>query len=384
MYTSFTEIDNVCINGQKDSQPEQHQSLAYSQDGISWTKYQQGKPVLRSLGNPDFRDPKIFWHPETESWVMVLACGQHIELFRSQNLVDWKKASEFGHRFGFHSAGPWECPDLFPLTSQSTGHCYWVLIVGSGDGVWTGGSGTQYFIGTFDGFKFESLYPHRDIKWLDYGRDHYATQSFSNLPNETRLISAWASNHQYGKNTPTEFFRGTLLFPRQLYVDTTESQTPLLKQTFADSLIDAFNTSEQHSFSLKNNETKTQTLNATTALVELTFCLQNSQGLTISFFDCCELTYTFLLEENTLRIITIRQNALSESLKENGFNHVYDVSFDAVEKINLQFLIDKGVTAMLINQQYAFTNLAFPINTNIEVLLKCLNGPLDLKASYFF
>lgn len=127
LYTSFIESEYECIDGEIDVRPQQHQSLAYSEDGYKWKKFNNGQPVLYSKRNPGFRDPKVFWHDETNAWVMVLASGQFIEIYRSLDLINWVKVSEFGHRYGFHSKGPWECPDLFPLTCEHSGKLVWVL-----------------------------------------------------------------------------------------------------------------------------------------------------------------------------------------------------------------------------------------------------------------
>jgi fructan beta-fructosidase len=55
----------------------QVQSLAYSNDkGKTWIKY-ANNPILTHFENDsDFRDSKVFWHAETERWVMVIG-GTH-------------------------------------------------------------------------------------------------------------------------------------------------------------------------------------------------------------------------------------------------------------------------------------------------------------------
>ena len=62
------------------------QSLAYSTDrGRSWRRY-DGNPVIPNDGRKDFRDPKVFWHEPTKSWVMVVSVNDHVSIFRSPNL----------------------------------------------------------------------------------------------------------------------------------------------------------------------------------------------------------------------------------------------------------------------------------------------------------
>ncbi|GAM54160.1 sucrose-6-phosphate hydrolase [Vibrio ishigakensis] len=102
-YTSFLQPKVTLADGTEVEDPIQQQSLAYSQDGINWTKYNNGAPIIPARGNPDFRDPKVLWHEASQAYVMVVSCGQHIEFYRSTNLIDWTLVSEFGYRHGAHS-----------------------------------------------------------------------------------------------------------------------------------------------------------------------------------------------------------------------------------------------------------------------------------------
>ena len=131
----------------------QYQAIAYSNDkGRTWTKY-SGNPVVPNPGLRDFRDPKVFWHEPSHSWIMAVAAWDHLEIYASPNLKNWQKLSEFGKNWGTH-AGVWECPDLFPATVEGTGKTKWVLIQNINPGAYQGGSGTQYFVGNFDGKAF--------------------------------------------------------------------------------------------------------------------------------------------------------------------------------------------------------------------------------------
>ena len=65
----------------------QMQSMAYSLDnGKTFIKY-ENNPILTS-SEKDFRDPKVFWYAPKEHWVMMLAVGQHMEIYSSKNLKD--------------------------------------------------------------------------------------------------------------------------------------------------------------------------------------------------------------------------------------------------------------------------------------------------------
>jgi len=130
----------------------QTQGIAYSNDkGRTWIKY-EGNPVIGNPGIRDFRDPKVIWHKETNKWIMAVAALDHLKFYGSPDLKEWKFLSDFGKNIGSHD-GVWECPDLFKLTADN-GKEYWVLIENMNPGNPNGGSGTQYFIGQFDGEKF--------------------------------------------------------------------------------------------------------------------------------------------------------------------------------------------------------------------------------------
>ncbi|MEM9075751.1 MAG: glycoside hydrolase family 32 protein [Bacteroidota bacterium] len=202
------------MEGEKSGRDDfQTQGIAFSLDnGDTWEKY-EGNPVIGNSGIRDFRDPKVFWHEETEQWIMVLVAGDHAKFYTSSNLKDWKYVSDFGKRQGAHG-GVWECPDLFPLPIEGAEEQKWVLIVSINPGAPNGGSGTQYFIGDFDGKRFVS--DQKKPKWLDYGTDNYAGVTYNNTPNNERIFIAWMSNWDYARDTPTKKWRSTMTLPRNL------------------------------------------------------------------------------------------------------------------------------------------------------------------------
>ena len=192
----------------------QTQSMAYSTDGgRTFTKY-SGNPVLTSTA-PDFRDPHLFWHEETQRWIMLLAVGQEMQIYSSPNLRQWTLESRFGSEYGCH-AGVWECPDLMRMPVRGTGQQKWMLICNINPGGPFGGSATQYFVGDFDGHKFTCESRPEETKWLDYGKDHYATVTFDNAPNGRRVAIVWMSNWQYANEVPTKQFRSANAIPRDL------------------------------------------------------------------------------------------------------------------------------------------------------------------------
>jgi fructan beta-fructosidase len=207
------------------SYQDQSQGIAYSQDdGRTWTMY-SGNPVIPTPGG-NFRDPKVFWHVETQQWIMVIAADDRIKIYSSPDLISWTYLSEFGSDQGSHG-GVWECPDLFPL--QIDDRTRWVMIVSIGTGAVFGGSGTQYFVGDFDGVKFTNENPASSILWLDYGRDNYAAVTWNNTPE--RLLIGWMNNWQYAAKIPTSTWRGAMTIPRQLALRNIPGEGIRLTQT---------------------------------------------------------------------------------------------------------------------------------------------------------
>lgn len=192
----------------------QTQGIAFSNDkGRTWTKYIDN-PILKNPGIRDFRDPKVIWHEKSNSWIMVIAAGDKISFYRSPNLINWTFISDLSPKV----ANPgefWECPDLFSLKTPNN-EVKWVLLASINIGAPNGGSGTQYFIGDFDGITFKPDSP--EIRWIDFGVDNYAGVTWANIPKSDgrRIFLGWMSNWLYGQNVPSFQWRSAMTIPRIL------------------------------------------------------------------------------------------------------------------------------------------------------------------------
>ncbi len=214
--SGFGTIDNpplvAIYTVHQNDESNQSQHIAYSVDeGLTWTKY-AGNPVL-DLGMKDFRDPKVSWNESNQSWLMTIAKPHEykIAFFTSKDLKNWEHLSDFGPLGA--TGGIWECPDLFPLQTPH-GEEKWVLLVSLNPGGIAGGSGTQYFIGDWDGETFST--EQSDTKWIDYGRDNYAGVTFFNAPDNRKIFLAWMSNWDYAAKLPSPIWRGSMTTPREL------------------------------------------------------------------------------------------------------------------------------------------------------------------------
>ena len=194
----------------------QIQCMAYSNDnGRTYTKYEKN-PILTPFdGLKDFRDPKVFWYEPAQKWYMIVSADKNMRFYSSTDLKQWEYLSQFGEGYGVQP-NQFECPDLIQLpVDGNKDKMKWVMIVNINPGCPFGGSATEYFIGDFDGKEFKCGTDKSVTKWLDFGKDHYATVCFSNTGD--RIIAVpWMSNWQYANVTPIRQYRGANALPREL------------------------------------------------------------------------------------------------------------------------------------------------------------------------
>ena len=202
----------------------QIQCLAFSKDnGRTFTKYEKNPILCPADGLRDFRDPKVFRYEPEDKWVMIVSADKEMRFYDSKNLKDWNYMSSFGEGYGVQPC-QFECPDMVELpVDGDLNRKKWALIVNVNPGCYFGGSATQYFTGDFDGKKFSCDSQPNVTKWLDWGKDHYATVCFSNAGERTIAVP-WMSNWQYCNIVPTKQFRSANALPRELSLYTQDGE----------------------------------------------------------------------------------------------------------------------------------------------------------------
>ena len=202
----------------------QIQCLAFSKDnGRTFTKYEKNPILCPADGLRDFRDPKVFRYEPEDKWVMIVSADKEMRFYDSKNLKDWNYMSSFGEGYGVQPC-QFECPDMVELpVDGDLNRKKWALIVNVNPGCYFGGSATQYFTGNFDGTKFSCDSQPNVTKWLDWGKDHYATVCFSNTGERTIAVP-WMSNWQYCNFVPTKQFRSANALPRELSLYTQDGE----------------------------------------------------------------------------------------------------------------------------------------------------------------
>lgn len=337
----------------------QTQSIAYStNNGRSFTKYDHN-PVLVDLAIADFRDPKVFWHTQTQKWVMALATSQTITFYGSKNLKEWNKLSEFGEGLGGHG-GVWECPDLFPLTYN--GKTKWVLFVSINPGGPNGGSATQYFIGDFDGKNFKADSMNYPI-WLDYGRDNYAGVTWSDAPDGRRIFIGWMSNWDYANLVPTLNFRSTMTVPRELTLAHNGKHLVVANAPVKEIADLRRDTQQLENVKVEKSHTIEKLLKDNTGAYELEFVVKPSNFASFEFKlvnrQGEEIRFVFDPSKETMSVDRAKSGLVTFS--DNFANVVAVAPLVKKDTYKIRLLVDKASTELFINDaELTQTNLVFP------------------------
>lgn len=357
----------------------QMQSMAYSLDnGKTFTKY-EGNPILTS-SEKDFRDPKVFWYAPGKHWVMILAVGQHMEIYSSVNLKEWKKESEFGAMQGAHG-GVWECPDLVEIPVEGTREKKWVLICNLNPGGPFGGSAAQYFVGSFDGKKFVNESPTQ-TKWMDWGKDNYATVTWNNAPDGRCIALGWMSNWQYANNVPTRQYRSANTLARDLTLYR-EGQELYLKSTPSSEVkkargkkvsIPSFKVSEKHEmvnlFEEKQGAYEVEIVIQNTGASKIAFCLLNDKGEKVSMY----------YDLNRKQFVMDRSESGTVDFSKD-FPAVTVAPANVDKELTLRLFVDRSsIEAFGEDGKFVMTNLVFPSQPYVKMCFEADKNGYAVKS----
>lgn len=345
----------------------QTQSLVWSKDNGKTFEFYPANPVITL--ESEARDPNMFWDDNAKQWVLLLAHALEHEMlvFTSPDMKEWTLQSSFGKGIGAQG-GVWECPDLFRLNVDGSDEEKWVLVCNLNPGGPFGGSATQYFVGDFDGKTFKADTDSEGkipTKWMDYGKDHYATVSWSDAPDNRRTVIGWMSNWQYAAEVPTMQYRSANTLPRDVSLFRAADGEIYMASEPSPELV-----------ALRDR----LTVNVKKANIRkkaATYTLPNANG------GVCEILLDIDARKSKLINLTVSNNAgekvvmqydvaahsLSFDRRESGivdFSQDFPAvtvspTFEDKGRISLRIFIDKSSMEVFGNKgQFVMTNLVFP------------------------
>ena len=174
------------------------EALAYSNDRGQTFTYYENNPVITHRG----RDPKLMWYEPGQHWVIAVydeddEVGRNIAIYTSTDLKEWELQSKI--------PGYFECAEIFELPIDGDPkNTKWVIYAAD----------AKYAFGTFDGKTFT---PEHEGKHQVHWGSYYASQCFSNAPDDRVVQVGWARI-----NIPDMPFNQTFTVPTNLTLHTTE------------------------------------------------------------------------------------------------------------------------------------------------------------------
>lgn len=188
------------------NQKTQTVSVAFSDDGINFTKY-EGNPVIDSYpadGGSDFRDPAVCCIDQ--NYYCVMATGNpetntaRLLLYHSENLLDWEYSGIMSQwpecRFA-------ECPSIIP----AEGNCLLAASVCPLEG--------EHWFSVMHGSFVDGQFFPQISGTVDKGPDQYAGQVFRDHKGRNILIS-WIPGWKYAGFADKDI--GCMSVPRELIV----------------------------------------------------------------------------------------------------------------------------------------------------------------------
>ena len=365
----------------------QIQSLASStDDGHTFVKY-EGNPTLTL--DSEARDPNFFWNEKTGKWNLLIAHALEHEMliFSSPDMKEWTLESAFGKGLGAQG-GVWECPDLFELPVEGTKTKKWVLICNINPDGPFGGSAAQYFVGDFDGktFKVDTDAQGKvPTKWMDYGKDHYATVSWSDAPDNRRVVVGWMSNWEYAAEVPTRQFRSANTLPREMklfrggdgQIYLASEPVAELEQLRGDVVVDALKST------LGTTPLQFRLPESTEGLCEILASFEASKNSTV------DLTLSNSKGEKVVMKYDAKERTLSFDRTQAGISD-FSAQFPAVTvtptyekdgKITLRIFIDRSSVEVFGNDgRFVMTNLVFPNEPYLNIAISSPEGKATLNS----
>ena len=318
---------------------------------------------------------------------MIVSADKEMRFYASDNMKDWTYLSSFGKGYGVQP-NQFECPDFIQLpVDGNEQNKKWVMIVNINPGCLFGGSATEYFVGDFDGTTFTCDTKPEVTKWLDFGKDHYATVCFSNT-GERVVAVPWMSNWQYANITPIRQYRGANALPRELSLYTKDGEIYMAANAVKETRDLRKETRTIGNISVEREHTISEVLAQNEGAFELEMDLTPGQAQTAGlelmnskgertkiYFDreqnrlVMDRTESGITDLGKPTEFNVHEKETDDHRKVLSVNYVNDFALGTWAPLNLcegttyhlNIFVDKcSVEIFVDNGRIAMTNLVFP------------------------
>lgn len=354
--------------------------LAYKLDTDGNFTQFDNNPIVTSKNGQELSSPKVFYHEQTQNWVMLITMGHSIAIYNSADLLTWQETSVFKYPYTIPS-DHWHSPDLFPL--QYGSQTKWILMHSTNAQKSKFKAFTLYQVGDFDGrvFKADEV---NEVKILDFGRDCYAGRTNSNHPKGKTLWIAWMNNLQYAHKTPTTTFQNAMTLPRILELTKVQKQY----------IVASFPIKETKQHRVEKQSYPSRLLDKTTTIKSM---LENNSGafeivLDFDIIDVSTKSFTLTLSNSENEEISYTYHFKKDKIYMNR-NRSGQVDFDSkftskkikgplyeIKKYKTRLIVDKCSTELFINKgKVTMTNLIFPTEPYNQLTLSVEEGSVDIS-----
>ena len=337
---------------------KQQQCLAYSDDGITFKKYEKN-PVITTEQLPEnsiyysFRDPYVV---KKNGSFYVLLGGRDIKhnrgrvmLYKSDNMFDWAYVGDIISGDDMIDPGIYECPNMANVSG------YDILIASlnftpNQGNLFRNFANPIYHVGKMDylGGKFSCS----EQKLLDYGFDFYAPQ-FISSDEERKILISWLQMWEQSYPTAKYGWVGSLALPREVKLVGDKVITyPVIE------LQNSFKKTTSYVLGLGNNNTKVQLDNRICILknkfnhnfknILLRLQFENSKFIEIKIDN---ITKELILSRENTNDIPISKSNLVDNLIER----IYPFE----EIFTMDIWIDQSILEIYINNGEAVLSSNF-------------------------
>jgi fructan beta-fructosidase len=223
------------------------------------------------------------------------------------------------------------------------------------------------------------LEPH---DWLDWGRDYYATVSFNNAPGGKRIMLGWMNNWDYGQDTPTSTWRGTMALPREVVLTQTAAG-PRLRQQVVSQADALKNTAAAYTAPGQDIQPGTSTLPIAgdTVQIDAEFSPGTASSFGLKVLGNASESTRIGYAPATQRLSVDRSNSGNEGFHP-AFSSVEDARVELVDgRLRLRLYVDRASVELFAQDGLAtITDQVFPAAGANSISLFSEGGTARLES----